>query len=251
MKGQSVENSTLLSDVTGDTFVDELDAEISVEEIVGAQKSIKEDKTSSDGWTKRTIPGLPVCLLYALHILYNAILSSHSYPSRWRTTIVSESFKNKGETKHAKNYRGVSLVALLSKLFDFILANRFVKWVTPSDSQTAYQQKKSSADHVFLLRCLIQQAKKSKQTLFIIAADFDGAFDRISRSLLMRKLIRFGAGVIFVSCIASMYICTDNNIFRGKEYVKGCLYHHICSFSTSTTYLKHLMKYTVDAGFVK
>ena len=57
MKGQSVENSTLSSDVTGDTFVDELDAEISVEEIVGAQKSIKEDKASSDGWTKRMITG--------------------------------------------------------------------------------------------------------------------------------------------------------------------------------------------------
>ena len=119
MKGQSVENSTLLSDVTGDTFVDELDAEISVEEIAGAQKSIKEDEASSDGW-KRMITGLPVCLLYELHILYNAILSSHSYPSRWRTTIVSEIFKNKGETKHAKNYRGVSLVALLSKLLTLL-----------------------------------------------------------------------------------------------------------------------------------
>ena len=63
LKGQSVENSTLLSDVTGDTFVDELDAETSAEEIVGAQKSIKEDQASSDGWTKRMITGLPGCLL--------------------------------------------------------------------------------------------------------------------------------------------------------------------------------------------
>ena len=67
----------------------------------------------------------------------------------------------------------------------------------------------------------------SKQTLFIIAADFDGAFDRISRSLFIRKLIRFGAGVISVSCIASMYMRTDNIIFRGKEYVKYKLYSGI------------------------
>ena len=146
-------------------------------------------------------------------------MSSHTYPTKWRTTLVNEIFKNKGETNHSINYRPISLVALLSKLFDFILANRFTKWFTPSDSQTAYQAMKSTADHVFLLRCLIQQANRCKQKLYLIAVDFDGAFDRISRSVLIRKLVLFGAGTIFTSCVASMYLCTDNIIFRGKEYV--------------------------------
>ena len=76
-----------------------------------------------------------------------------------------------------------------------------------------------SADYVFLLRCVVQQAIQQKKKLFLVAADFDGAFDRISQSLMIRKLIRFGAGTVFVACIASMYMCTDNVIFRNKEYV--------------------------------
>ena len=86
---------------------------------------------------------------------------------------------------------------------------------------------KSSADHVFLLRCVVQQAMRSGKKLFMIAVDFDGAFDRVSRSLLIRKLIRFGAGTVFVACIASMYMCTDNVIFRDKEHVTYKLYSGI------------------------
>ena len=134
-------------------------------------------------------------------------------------SMVNEIFKNKGESRYAEYYRPISLVQLLAKLYDIILTSRFTKWFTPSDAQTAYQTGKSTADHVFLLRCLIQQAKRHKQTLYVIAADFDGAFDRISRSVLIRKLIPFGAGTVFVSCIASMYMCTENIIFRGNSHV--------------------------------
>ena len=226
-KGQSVEDSTLLCDVTGNQSVPELDKEIELDEIDCAINRLKEDKSSGDGWTKKMVSNLPLCLMYALHIIYNAILSSHSYPTRWRMTVVNEIFKHKGISSIAKNYRGISLVALLSKIFDLIQCNRFTKWFTPDDGQTAYQEGKSGADHVFLIRCIVQHARRFKKKLFIVAFDFDGAFDRVSRSLLIRKLIRFGAGVTFVAIVASMYMSTDNVIFRNKEYVLYKLYSGI------------------------
>ena len=225
-KGESTEDSTLLSDVKGGSFVPELDGEITLDEIDTATNRLKE-KSSGDGWTRKMLLNLPVCLLYALQIIYNAILSTHTYPTRWRTTIVNEIFKNKGDSEHAKNYRGISLVVLLSKVFDTILCTRFTKWFKPDDGQTAYQNGRAGCDHVFLLRCLVQQAKRVKQKIFIVAFDFDGAFDRVSRSVLIRKLIKFGAGVVFVACVASMYMCTDNIIFRNKDYVTFMLYSGI------------------------
>ena len=72
---------------------------------------------------------------------------------------------------------------------------------------------------MFLTRCLIQRAKLYKEKLFVIAIDFDGAFDRISRSVLIRKLVLFGAGSLFVTCLASIYLHTDNIIFRHKDYM--------------------------------
>ena len=68
---------------------------------------------------------------------------------------------------------------LLAKLFDFILLERFKKWFVPADEQTAYQEERGSADHVFLLCCMNQHAKRYKLKLFMIAIDFDGAFDQV------------------------------------------------------------------------
>ena len=59
--------------------------------------------------------------------------------------------------------------------------------------------------------------KKSEKKLFLIAIDFDGAFDRVSRSMLIKKLVRFGAGTVFTLCVASIYMSTENMIFQGKE----------------------------------
>ena len=95
----------------------------------------------------------------------------------------------------------------MAKLSDFILLERFKKWFMPADEQSAYQTNKGSADHVFLLRCMTQHAKRFRMKIVLIAIDFDGVFNRVSRAILVRKLCVFGAGTIFISCIASIYIC--------------------------------------------
>ena len=218
-KSQTTDNSSLLCEVTGSNYVEILDKPIELDEIKKAMEKLKEDKVSGDGWAKGMLVNAPVAILYAIQIIFNVILGTHFFPTKWRTTIVSELFKNKGSPTDATKYRPITLVQLLAKLFDLSLFERFRKWFTPSDQQTAYQSKRSGADHVFLIRCLIQRAKLYKEKLFIIAIDFDGAFDRISRSILIRKLVLFGAGTLFVTCLASIYMHTDNIIFRHKDYM--------------------------------
>ena len=60
--------------------------------------------------------------------------------------------------------------------------------------------------------------------MFIASIDFDGPFDRVSRSTLIRKLSLFGARTNFVMCIASIYLKTDNVIFQGKQHINYTLY---------------------------
>ena len=73
------------------------------------------------------IVNAPVAILYAIQIIFNAILGSHFFPTKWRTTLVSELFKNKGVPTDATKYRPISLVQLLAKLFDTTLFERFRK----------------------------------------------------------------------------------------------------------------------------
>ena len=115
----------------------------------------------------------------------------------WSLTLVATIFKNKGNVEISKYYRPVSLVHLLYKWFDFLLLKRFQNWFSPADEQTAYQQGKSCSDHIFLLRCLISFTKLKKVKFYICTVDFDGAFDRVSRNILLQKLALFGAGSTF------------------------------------------------------
>ena len=105
---------------------------------------------------------------------------------------------------------------LLAKMFDFILLERFRKWFKPHDCQSAYQSGKGGADHVFLIRALISHCMSSGEKLFIVCIDFEGAFDKVSRHRLFRKLQLFGAGSLFLTCLMSIYSFTPCTIF-GEE----------------------------------
>ena len=63
--GRSVKDSTLLSQVTGDNYVPELDDEISLKKIKDATACLKE-KSFGDGWTWQMLLNLPACLLLVL-----------------------------------------------------------------------------------------------------------------------------------------------------------------------------------------
>ena len=101
-------------------------------------------------------------------------------------------------------------------MFDFILLRRFCNWFHPHDLQSAYQsgQGCACADHVFFLRALINHCRFSKEKLFIMCIDFEGAFDKISRQRLFKKLHMFGAGGIFLSCLVMIYSSTTCTIFQ-------------------------------------
>ena len=226
MKSETTDDSTLFSDVKQNQHEPILDNDIEIDEITKAHSQLKEGKSTADGWTKNMVTSVPLCLLLVFQLIYNCILKHHVYPTNWRTTIVNAIFKNKGSRLLAMYYRGISIVYMMAKIFDILLLNRFKQWFLRfiSDQQTAYQEKLSSADNVFLLRCLIAYARKVKKKLFIISIDFDGAFDRVCRSVLIKKLCRFGAGTIFVTCIASMYLKTDNIIFQGSDHITYTLF---------------------------
>ena len=224
MKSETTDKSTLLSEVKQNQYVSVLDDDITLDEIKKAHRKAKEGKSTADGWVKSMLTNVPLCVLLVFQIIYNSTLKTALYPTKWRTTIVNAIFKNKGTRKLAQYFRGISIVYLMAKIFDFILLDRFISWFTPSDQQTAYQEKKGCPDNVFLFRCLIAYARKAKQKIFLISIDFDGAFDRVSRSVLIRKLSKFGAGSIFVTCIASMYLNTNNVIFQGEDQIFFSLY---------------------------
>ena len=75
--------------------------------------------------------------------LFNKCLKESYFPDCWKVSSVVPVFKNVGERSAAKNYRPVSLLSVLSKVFEKLVNNRIVdhleKCVFFSDFQYGFR----------------------------------------------------------------------------------------------------------------
>ena len=65
-------------------------------------------------------------LSYILAELFNKCLKESCFPDCWKVSSVVPVFKNVGERCTAKNYRPVSLLSVVSKVFEKLVNNRIV-----------------------------------------------------------------------------------------------------------------------------
>ena len=89
-------------------------------------------------------------LSYILAELFNKCLKEYCFPDCWKVSSVVPVFKNVGEKSTAKNYCPVSLLSVVSKVFEKLVNNRIVdhleKCVIFSDFQYGFRSSRSIAD---------------------------------------------------------------------------------------------------------
>ena len=65
-------------------------------------------------------------LSYILAKLFNKFLKESCFPDCWKVSSVVPVFKNVGERSTAKNYRAVSLLSVVSKVFEKLVNDRIL-----------------------------------------------------------------------------------------------------------------------------
>ena len=89
-------------------------------------------------------------LSYILAKLFNNCLKESCFPDCWKVSSVVPVFKNTGERSTAKNYHPVSLLSVVSKIFEKLVNNRIVDHLEEcglfSDFQYGFRSSQSTAD---------------------------------------------------------------------------------------------------------
>ena len=114
------------------------------------------------------------------------------------------------------NYRGITLLSTLGKLFTRILNNRLNQWTEDYgiyiEAQAGFRKHMSTVDNVFVLNGLITHSINTNEYLYCCFVDFTKAFDYVEKDILLYKLIKIGVRSQMLDIIKSMFNAVKSKV---------------------------------------
>ena len=109
--------------------------------------------------------------------LFNRILNKGQIPEAWTIGMIVPIYKNKGDKGDFNNYRGITILSCLGKLFTSVINSRLNKFAEETslinENQTGFRMNCSTLDHIFLLKNIIDLfVKNDKQKLYCAFVDY-------------------------------------------------------------------------------
>ena len=178
--------------------------------------------------------------------LFNICLKESCFPDCWKISSVVPVFKNVGERSTAKNYRPVSLLSVVSKVFEKLVNNRIFDHLEKcglfSDFQYGFRTCQSTADLPAVVSDRIARAFNRSGATRAVALDISKAFGRVWHAGLLHKLKSYGiSGQIFVlifSFLSNRRLRMVIQLMR--EFLKAPFLVLHFSYYTSMTFLMML-----------
>ena len=207
------DNAENLDDVTNvdNEYSDVLlNSPILEDEIIAAVKKLKNGKAPGyDNIVNEHISSSLHILLPVYTQFFNIIFDSGFVPEEWLVGVIKPIYKNKGDPSQPENYRPITLLSCLGKLFTRILNNRLELFANDinllQENQAGFRKDYSTIDHIMTLQFLSNALLQSKKKLFCAFIDFKQAFDTVWRGGLWEKLLSNGITGKCFNYIRNMY----------------------------------------------
>ena len=189
---------------------DILNGRITEEEIKVCIKRLKNGKARGvDEIINEYIKNTQEIMIPIYVLLFNYILDSGVMPESWTIGIIKPIYKNKGDKTQPSNYRPITILSCMGKLFTAVLNRRLSQYLENNnllnENQAGFRKGYSTSDNIFVLYGLIELLKARKRKLYCVFIDFQKAFDMVWRVGLWRKLLNTNIKGEFFRIIHNMY----------------------------------------------
>ncbi|GFT24028.1 RNA-directed DNA polymerase from mobile element jockey [Trichonephila clavipes] len=180
-------------------------------EVLTYVQRIKPKKSPGlDQISNRMLKNLSLKFLLFITLLINQLFKKNYFPDSWKTAVVIPILKPDKNPELAQNYRPISLLSCLSKVYEFVLLQRLNQHCAAANfiipQQCGFRPKCSTVHQLLRVTELIHSGFAKHEATGILFLDIAKAFDKISHEGLLIKLIRLDFPAPLIKSIHSFLI---------------------------------------------
>ena len=113
-------------------------------------------------------------------------METEQMPQEWCTAIICPIYKE-GDKLDCHNYHGISLLNVTYKIFTNLLTRYIEPYVNEmlGDYQWGLRKGRSTTDHIFCLRMILEKACEYKVDIHQLYIDYKQAYGTINRAKMV------------------------------------------------------------------
>ena len=148
--------------------------------------------------------------IFSMTKFFNLCFESHMVPDIWVQALIFPIPKSHlNDPRVPLNYRGISLLSVVSKLYTSVLNTRLNNFAENNNlivnEQNGFRSDRSCLDHIFVLQNTLRIRNTLNSHTYCAFIDFKKAFDLVDRDALLYKLRNLGVTGNFYHTIKSLY----------------------------------------------
>lgn len=150
-----------------------------------------------DDITPRTLIRLAPVLAEPLSVFFQNMFLQGVTPEQWKQGVITPAYKG-GNRSDPSNYRPITLLPILSKVMESVVADQLRQYLETSNllsaAQHGFRKNRSCLTNLLLTRDSWTQILDQGGEVDAIYLDFSKAFDRVHHQTLIHKLSILGIG---------------------------------------------------------
>lgn len=165
-------------------------------EVNSAIKGLKPKKSpGNDEITATMIRNLPISAVRCILYIFNSMLRIGHFPTLWKLSDIVMIPKPGKDVTQVTSYRPISLLPILSKLFEKLLLKRLITHTDDNviipNHQFGFRKQHSTIEQVHRLTNQIRGTFENKQYCSALFIDISQAFDKVWHDGLLYKITQF------------------------------------------------------------
>lgn len=192
--------------------------EVTCAEILIALKSTKNNRSPGPGSIPiELIKNAPIVTIESLAGIFTECIRGGEVPGEWKLSYISSIYK-KGDRKNCGNYRGISVLSSIGRLYGRILTKRLEQQTSITEEQSGFRSGRSCVDNLFCIKQLMDKSIAHGSELHLIFVDLKKAFDSVPLNKLWEALEDQGIQSVYINAIKKLYENAESCVRSGNSY---------------------------------